>query len=511
MRASTRKATATSSSAPRTGRSRARRWRFRATTWPPSSGRSRATSGAGLDGQGGAPAGPGRAPARRARAGLVRRAARALPRRVRRPRATRSASSSATRRSFCELGVPVEYVEPQRRRPRAGRVSHRSEGYFLPDPGLVCGRGGCALRRRRGSAWMRAISLRPGPAPRAAQDLARRSATQAATAAARRLLVVRPGDPAARCQAAPARRRGRAAQARAHRLRGPPALDGKPGERIERDVDPWGLAFRGRPGGWSAYATCAKASASSSVDRIEPLQVNAQKPHTADFDPPEGFDAATRPAGRASRGSGRTTAPRGDAPVRAGQRAARASGMFDAPDGRLQVTYLDGLVPQILSLGDRVWIESPPTAREKARRALREIARGSRDAARARSPSERLRSRVGTPPRSAQPERTTSANGCAGCCSWFRPRGGDPGSSSRSWRASSGLDGAGAAGRHRSARRRGPAALLARRPHRHQRRRARPRQRGAGSELLAAAAAHAAGGPGARRRGRRRWRRPTRR
>src|SRR5581483_6227964 len=41
--------------------------------------------------------------------------------------------------------------------------------------------------------------------------------------------------------------------------------------------------------------------------------------------------------------------------------------------GNLTVTNLDGLVPQILSLGDRVWIESPAAAREKVRGALLRI------------------------------------------------------------------------------------------------------------------------------------------
>ncbi|TMA32708.1 MAG: WYL domain-containing protein, partial [Deltaproteobacteria bacterium] len=47
--------------------------------------------------------------------------------------------------------------------------------------------------------------------------------------------------------------------------------------------------------------------------------------------------------------------------------------IFDAPDGRLTVFHVDGLLPQILSLGDRVRIESPPEAREKVRAALRRI------------------------------------------------------------------------------------------------------------------------------------------
>jgi len=41
--------------------------------------------------------------------------------------------------------------------------------------------------------------------------------------------------------------------------------------------------------------------------------------------------------------------------------------MFEAPDGKVTTTNLDGLLPQILSLGDRVFIESPREARDKVR------------------------------------------------------------------------------------------------------------------------------------------------
>src|SRR5207244_3648928 len=47
--------------------------------------------------------------------------------------------------------------------------------------------------------------------------------------------------------------------------------------------------------------------------------------------------------------------------------------VFDAKDGKLSVSYLDGLIPQVLSLGDRVWIESPPQARDKAVQALQSL------------------------------------------------------------------------------------------------------------------------------------------
>src|SRR5262249_26203583 len=43
------------------------------------------------------------------------------------------------------------------------------------------------------------------------------------------------------------------------------------------------------------------------------------------------------------------------------------------PDGRVIATNLDGLLNQILSLGDRVRIESPAEAREKVRQALQRM------------------------------------------------------------------------------------------------------------------------------------------
>src|SRR4029077_9109299 len=111
------------------------------------------------------------------------------------------------------------------------------------------------------------------------------------SAAARRLLIVRPGDPerAGKLQAlgtAVARRQSPHIVSEA-----PPALDGKAGERTERDVDPWGLAFRG--GSWRLVAYChlRQAQRVFVVDRIETLQVNEQKPNTADFEMPQGFDA----------------------------------------------------------------------------------------------------------------------------------------------------------------------------------------------------------------------------
>ena len=90
-----------------------------------------------------------------------------------------------------------------------------------------------------------------------------------------------------------------------------------------------------------------------------------------DFETPEGFDAGAV-AGRRP-WQWLATAPQtvtlnfapGSEPL--GER------VFDAHDGKLSVSYLDGLIPLVLSLGDRVWIESPPQAREKVVNALRSL------------------------------------------------------------------------------------------------------------------------------------------
>src|SRR5437762_1224328 len=110
-------------------------------------------------------------------------------------------------------------------------------------------------------------------------------------AAARRLLIVRPGDAARQ----PTLRHVADAVARRKRVHieydAPPSLDGKPGERTEREVDPWGLAFRG--GAWRMVGYChlRKAQRTFVVDRIARLEVNQQKPAMPDFDPPASFDA----------------------------------------------------------------------------------------------------------------------------------------------------------------------------------------------------------------------------
>ena len=274
-----------------------------------------------------------------------------------------------------ELGVPLEYVVPaplDERDLGGYRIDRKS--YFLPDPHLLPEESAALY-----AAGAAALAARDFPFAQDLQHALRKISlagdTHAvASAAARRLLVVRPGDPR---RAAKLRELGEAVarRKRVHIVyQAPQGLEGKAPARSERDVDPWGLAFRG--GAWRLVGYCHLRSAQRVflVDRIESLALNQLKPQTADFEPPADFDAGAA-AGRSSR----PWLWAHHAPQEVELRFAKGSEaigerLFDAPDGKLAVTNLDGLVPQILSLGDRVWIESPPAAREKVRAALLRIA-----------------------------------------------------------------------------------------------------------------------------------------
>ena len=271
-----------------------------------------------------------------------------------------------------QLGVPIEYVEPEKLDERElGGYRIDRKAFFLPDPNLLAEENAALY-----AAGAAALAAHDFPFAQDLQhalrkiSLAGSGETAVGSAAARRLLIVRPGDPdrGGKLQAlgtAVARRKT------VHLVyQAPPALDGKPGERSERDVDPYGLAFRGSSWRLVAYCHLRKAERVFVVDRIESLQVNEQKPNTPDFETPEGFDAGAAAGRRPWQWVGTPQ------PVQlrfAAGSEALAERVFDAPGGALSVSYLDGLIPQVLSLGDRVWIESPPAAREKVLRSLRAL------------------------------------------------------------------------------------------------------------------------------------------
>src|SRR5438067_4652120 len=265
-----------------------------------------------------------------------------------------------------QLGVPIEYLQPSRldERELGGYRIDRQE-FFLPDPKLLPEEAAALY-----AAGAAALAARDFPFTHDLQhalrkiSLAGSGEPAVAVAAARRLLVVRPGD----AQRAAALRQLADAVARRKRVHieydAPPSLDGKPGERTGRDVDPWGLAFRG--GAWRMVGYChlRKAQRTFVVDRIARLEVNQQKPAMPDFDPPASFDAGAAAGQKPWQWA---HGPEQEVALRAAPGSeALLERVFDKPDGKLSVRYLDGLLPTMLSLGDRVWIDSPRPAREKA-------------------------------------------------------------------------------------------------------------------------------------------------
>ena len=290
------------------------------------------------------------------------------------PRASAERKLERDKAELLQLGVPIEYVEPEQLDERElGGYRIDRKAFFLPDPNLLPEENAALY-----AAGAAALAAHDFPFAQDLQhalrkiSLAGSGETAVGSAAARRLLIVRPGDPdrGGKLQAlgtAVARRKT------VHLVyQAPPALDGKPGERSERDVDPYGLAFRGSS--WRLVGHChlRRAQRVFVVDRIESLQVNEQKPNTPDFETPEGFDAGAAAGLRPWQWVGTAQevklrfAP-GSEPL--------AERVFEAPGGTLAVSYLDGLIPTVLSLGDRVWIESPPAAREKVLRSLHALSR----------------------------------------------------------------------------------------------------------------------------------------
>ena len=185
-----------------------------------------------------------------------------------------------------QLGVPIEFVPPSDERDLGGYRIDRG-AYFLPDPGFAPEEA-AALYAAASAA------LAAGDFP-FAHDLAHalrklsvagQRTASGGEAAARGLLVVRPGDPgrAARLSAladAVARRTRVHLRYRAQATR----------QVTERDVDPHGLAFR--HGAWKLVGYChlRKDQRVFALDRIEAFEINEQKPAQADFTIPEGFDA----------------------------------------------------------------------------------------------------------------------------------------------------------------------------------------------------------------------------
>ncbi len=272
-----------------------------------------------------------------------------------------------------DLGVPIEYVAPEQLDERdLGGYRIDRKTFFLPDPRLLPEESAALY-----AAGAAALATRDFPFAQDLQHALRKISLAGDThavgnEAARRLLVVRPGDPL-RTEKLRTLGDAVARRKRVHiHYEAPPGLDGKPGNRTERDVEPWGLAFRGRA--WRLVGRDPeKGQRVFLVERIARIEVNSLKPHTPDFDPPEDFDA-----GNAAARSSKPWLWEHHAPEQVALRFAKGSEaigerLFDAPDGRLMVTNLEGLVPQLLSLGDRVSVASPAAAQDKVRAALLRI------------------------------------------------------------------------------------------------------------------------------------------
>jgi len=151
----------------------------------------------------------------------------------------------------------------------------------------------------------------------------------------------------------------------------------KPGtyEATERDVDPYGLFLRA-----GAWYLCGHDHARDEIrvfrlSRIEEAVMNPKKPGSPDFEVPDDFEL--RPLLAASPLSYRVHASV-TARIRVDPEVAfLVERWWGSPgeDGVFEVetTYLDYLLDQVLSLGSRAEILSPPRAREEMARTLRDI------------------------------------------------------------------------------------------------------------------------------------------
>lgn len=264
-----------------------------------------------------------------------------------------------------QLGVPIEYVEPGADEGEQGGYRIDRKAYFLPDPKLLPEEAAALY-----AAGAAALEARDLPFAHDLQHaLGKISLTEsgrAGAAAARRLVIVRPG------RSEFLRTLGDAV-ARRKRVRivysAPPSLDGRPGTRTEREVDPWGLAFRN--GAWRLVGYChlRKAQRTFVVERIAVAEVNPAKAATPDFEPPQGFDAGAA-AGR--KPWEWETGAAIDVELEA---APGAEPLLQRVFGgaRLRVSFLGGLVPTVLQHGEKVWIAAPAQARAEAEAALTRV------------------------------------------------------------------------------------------------------------------------------------------
>jgi proteasome accessory factor B len=260
-----------------------------------------------------------------------------------------------------KLGVPVEYVEPSGDDYEHGGYRVDRKAYFLPDPKLLPEEAAALY-----AAGALALEARHLPfAEDLRHALGKLSLVESfgtGPMAARRLLVVRPGRTEHLKELADAVARRK----RVHiEYDAPPSLDGRPGEHTERDVDPWGLAFRG--GAWRLVGYChlRQAERVFVVDRIARAEINPRAPSTADFEPPQDFDAGAAAGRKPWQWAGPPLEVRLEFADDARPLVERIFG-----GAELRITFLQGLLPAVLQHGDKVWIARPEQAVKEARAAL---------------------------------------------------------------------------------------------------------------------------------------------
>ncbi len=157
----------------------------------------------------------------------------------------------------------------------------------------------------------------------------------------------------------------------------------KPGsEATERDVDPYGLFLRA-----GAWYLVGKDHRSDEVrffrlSRIESAEVNPKKPGTPDFAVPEDFDLRPRIETSPLHYDVHATVT---AKVRVDEDVAflmeRAWGTPTAGVFTLETENLDYLLDQVLMLGTRAELLSPPEGRARLAEALRAVLEAHQEAA----------------------------------------------------------------------------------------------------------------------------------
>jgi predicted DNA-binding transcriptional regulator YafY len=290
------------------------------------------------------------------------------------------------------LGVPLEWVEPSGDEPGGYRVDRRA--FFLPDPKMLPEEAAALY-----AAGAAALGARDLPFARDLEHALRKLAVAGSldgvpstepdagpSSGRRHLWIVRPGDPARGGKlrvlgdAVARRKRVHLAYSAVPTLGAPAAP-----AATERDVEPYGLAFRA--GAWRLVGYChlRRAVRVFLIDRIERLRVNEERPNQPDFELPEGFDAGAVAGERPWRWGGED---RQEVVLRfqpgselLAERAFEGKPeQLSALQGggarlRLSINWIDGLLPTLLSFGERVWIEAPPGARARAVAVLEEISR----------------------------------------------------------------------------------------------------------------------------------------